>query len=135
MKLAQQLVVENLPRYLNNARSSRHKPCREFAARFDALFRLEEIYGLLKLSPVYLKKINQWLHGDQRLIEQIRKQVRPKCPTEADEPVPLGLVDHQDLQSLYARRDAVQLHAQSTTAGAEWTIARKLVRSSFEENE
>lgn len=120
MKLAQQLVLENLPRYLNHARSSRHKPCREFAATFDALFRLEEIYGLLKLSPVYLKKINRWLHGDERLIEQIRKQVRPKCLTEADEEVPpFGLVDHQDLQSLYARRNVVQLHAQSTTAGPE----------------
>ena len=48
---------------------------RDFAVRFDALFRLEEIYGVLKLSPTYLKKIKQWLHNDEQLLEQIRKQV------------------------------------------------------------
>lgn len=48
---------------------------REFAATFDALFRLDEIYGLLKLSPAYLNKVKQWLHNDETLLEQIRKQV------------------------------------------------------------
>ncbi|CAF4763418.1 unnamed protein product, partial [Rotaria sp. Silwood2] len=46
----------------------------QFATTFNALFRLEEIYGLLKLSPVYLNKVNQWLHNDATLIEQIKKQ-------------------------------------------------------------
>ncbi len=48
---------------------------RQFLTTFNALFRLDEIYGLLKLSPVYLKKINQWLHNDEILLRQIRKQV------------------------------------------------------------
>jgi 5-bromo-4-chloroindolyl phosphate hydrolysis protein len=48
---------------------------RQFVTRFNALFRLDEIYGLLKLSPVYLNKINQWLHNDELLLKQIRKQV------------------------------------------------------------
>ncbi|CAF1033146.1 unnamed protein product [Rotaria sordida] len=73
-KLSQKLVLENLPQYLNNARVSTNKICQQFATKFDALFRLEEIYGLLKLSPVYLNKINQWLHNDELLIEQIKKQ-------------------------------------------------------------
>ncbi|CAF4562493.1 unnamed protein product, partial [Rotaria sp. Silwood2] len=73
-KLTEKLVVENLSQYLNNARSSTNKICRQFATTFNALFRLEEIYGLLKLSPVYLNKVNQWLHNDATLIEQIKKQ-------------------------------------------------------------
>ncbi len=48
---------------------------REFTNKFDALFRLEEIYGSLKLSSIYLKKINQWLHNDETLIGQIKNQV------------------------------------------------------------
>jgi hypothetical protein len=48
---------------------------RDFAQRFDDLFRLEEIFGSLKLSPVYLKKINQWLQNDERLLKQIKRQV------------------------------------------------------------
>jgi len=43
--------------------------------KFDALFRLEEISASLKLSSIYLKKVNQWLHNDKTLIEKIRKQV------------------------------------------------------------
>ncbi|CAF3833583.1 unnamed protein product [Rotaria magnacalcarata] len=73
-KLAQKLVVEDLVKYLNNAHTSKNQICRQFATIFNALFRLEEIYGLLKLSPVYLNKINQWLHNDQVLIEQIKEQ-------------------------------------------------------------
>ncbi|CAF3363057.1 unnamed protein product [Rotaria sp. Silwood1] len=72
--LSEKLVVENLPQYLNNARLSTDNICRQFATKFDALFRLEEIYGLLKLSPVYLNKVNQWLHNDTILIEQLKKQ-------------------------------------------------------------
>ncbi|CAF4972029.1 unnamed protein product [Rotaria socialis] len=74
-KLAQKLVVEDLVKYLNNAHTSKNQICRQFATIFYAIFRLEEMYGLLKLSPVYLNKINQWLHNDQILIEQIKKQV------------------------------------------------------------
>ena len=48
---------------------------RKFTKKFDALFRLEEIYSSLKISPIYLKKINQWLHDDETLLEQIKKQV------------------------------------------------------------
>ena len=48
---------------------------REFAEKFNDLFRLEEIVGSLKISPTYMTKINQWLHDDQTLIEQIKKQV------------------------------------------------------------
>ncbi|CAF3583204.1 unnamed protein product [Rotaria socialis] len=73
-KLAQKLVVEDLVKYLNNAHTSKNQICRQFATIFYAIFRLEEMYGLLKLSPVYLNKINQWLHNDQILIEQIKKQ-------------------------------------------------------------
>jgi len=43
--------------------------------KFDAVFRLEEISAPLKLSSIYLKKVNQWLHNDKTLIEQMRKQV------------------------------------------------------------
>lgn len=48
---------------------------REFTTKFDDLFRLEEIIGSLKISPTYMTKINLWLHNDQKLIEQIKKQV------------------------------------------------------------
>jgi hypothetical protein len=51
---------------------------REFTKKFDALFRLEEIHGSLKVSSIYLKKINQWLHNDEALIEQIKEQVNIK---------------------------------------------------------
>jgi len=50
---------------------------RNFVKKFDSLFRLEEIYGSLKISSIYLKKINQWLHNDESLIEQIKRQVNP----------------------------------------------------------
>lgn len=49
--------------------------CREFTKTFDAIFRLEEIHGSLKISPIYLKKINQWLHNDEELLQQIKNQV------------------------------------------------------------
>ena len=48
---------------------------RDFVEKFDALFRLEEIYGALKLSPIYLKKINRWLNNDEQLVKQIKNQV------------------------------------------------------------
>ncbi len=48
---------------------------RDFTKKFDALFRLEEIHGSLKLSPIYLKKVNQWLNNDETLLEQIKQQV------------------------------------------------------------
>jgi hypothetical protein len=48
---------------------------RQFATIFNALFRLDEIYGSLKLSSVYLNKVNQWLRNDETLLAQIKKQV------------------------------------------------------------
>ena len=49
---------------------------RKLVKKFDGLFRLEEIYGSLKLSPIYLKKVNVWLRNDATLLEQIKKQVK-----------------------------------------------------------
>ncbi|CAF0786926.1 unnamed protein product [Adineta steineri] len=71
---SQKLVLEKLPEYLKNSHSSKNEICRQFATIFNALFHLDEIYGSLKLSPIYLKKINQWLHNNDVLLEQIRKQ-------------------------------------------------------------
>ncbi|UJR23569.1 hypothetical protein I4U23_026557 [Adineta vaga] len=73
-KDSNRLAIENLPKYLNNARSSTNELCQEFVKKFDALFRLEEIHGSLQISPIYLKKINKWLHNDEQLLEQIKKQ-------------------------------------------------------------
>jgi hypothetical protein len=78
IKDSDKLAIENLQTYLNNARLSTNEICREFTKKFDALFRLEEIHGSLKVSPIYLNKINQWLHNDETLIEQIKKQVFSK---------------------------------------------------------
>ena len=43
--------------------------------KFDALFRLQEIHGSLKLSTIYLKKIYRYLNNDKTLIQQIKNQV------------------------------------------------------------
>ncbi|CAF0748762.1 unnamed protein product [Adineta steineri] len=74
IKESDKLAIENLVKYLNNARLSTNEICQEFVKKFDALFRLEEIYGALQISPIYLKKINKWLHNDETLIGQIKKQ-------------------------------------------------------------
>ncbi|CAF0791586.1 unnamed protein product [Adineta ricciae] len=73
-KHADHLAIENLPKYLQNARTSTNEACQKFVQKFDALFRLEEIYGALEISPIYLKKINGWLRNDEQLVEQIKKQ-------------------------------------------------------------
>jgi hypothetical protein len=94
IKFSEKLVLEKFPEYLNNTRLSTNEICRlvfstfqifekkkifffcrEFLTKFHALFRLDEIYGLLKLSPVYLNKVNKWLHNNEILLKQIRKQV------------------------------------------------------------
>ncbi|CAF0743136.1 unnamed protein product [Adineta ricciae] len=74
LKPTQILAVDKLPKYLKTARLSNDKNCQRFVTIFDALFRLDEIVGALKVSSVYLEKINQWLHNDESLLEQIRQQ-------------------------------------------------------------
>lgn len=69
-----QFAVEHLPTYLTKARTTNNKFCENFVEKFDALFRLEDIYGVLKLSPIYLKKINRWLNNDEKLIKKIKNQ-------------------------------------------------------------
>ncbi|CAF1118326.1 unnamed protein product [Adineta ricciae] len=68
------LAMDKLPKYFKTARLSNDKNCQRFVTTFDALFRLDEIVGALKVSSVYLEKINQWLHNDESLLEQIRQQ-------------------------------------------------------------
>ncbi|CAF3884759.1 unnamed protein product [Rotaria sp. Silwood2] len=67
-------TVENIPKYLNKARLSPNKICQDFVTKFDALFRLEEIHGSLKLSSIYLKKMKQYFNNNDALIEQIKNQ-------------------------------------------------------------
>ncbi|CAF2236593.1 unnamed protein product [Rotaria magnacalcarata] len=68
------LAIANIPKYLNNARSSTNQICKDFVQKFDAVFRLEEIHGSLKISPVYLQKINRYFNKDAKLVEQIKNQ-------------------------------------------------------------
>ncbi|CAF3857080.1 unnamed protein product [Rotaria sordida] len=74
IKDSHKLVVDNIPKYLNKARLSTNQICQDFVKKFDALFRLEEIHGSLKLSSIYLKKINQYFNNDATLVEQIKNQ-------------------------------------------------------------
>ncbi|CAF1089861.1 unnamed protein product, partial [Didymodactylos carnosus] len=68
------LLLENLYTYISQTRKSSIEACRQLANKFDSIFRLDEIYGSLKLSPIYLKKVKKWLNNDEQLITQIRKQ-------------------------------------------------------------
>ncbi|CAF4816367.1 unnamed protein product, partial [Rotaria sp. Silwood1] len=75
IKSSHKFAVDNIPNYLNKARLSTNQICQDFVKKFDALFRLEEIHGSLKLSPIYLKKIKQYFNNNDALIEQIKNQV------------------------------------------------------------
>lgn len=74
LKSSGELAVEKYPEYLHAAHLSDNKFCQEFVKRFDALFRLDDIYGSLKLSPIYLKKVSQWLNNNEDLLKQMQKQ-------------------------------------------------------------
>ncbi|CAF1061312.1 unnamed protein product [Didymodactylos carnosus] len=68
------LLLENLYAYLSKTQMFSIKACRQLEDKFNSIFRVDEIYGALKLSPVYLKKVKQWLNNDEQLIAQIRNQ-------------------------------------------------------------